>query len=78
MSFEETILKPECPDEGCPTCGGKVFAYFDNADNYLYQCLEVNCRSVLNCVDGKSVERVMGGDEFSRLIADVVESIEEE
>ena len=78
MSFQETILKPERPDEGCPTCGGKVSVYIDNADNYLYQCLEVNCRSVLNCVDGESEERVMDADEFSRLVCSVVEGIEEE
>ena len=78
MSFQELVLKPSHSSEGCSHCGGKVSVYYDNSRNYLYQCLEVNCRTQVNMVDGKCHTEVLDADKFSRLIADVVENIEEE
>ena len=78
MSFQELILNPEERNEGCPTCGGKFFVYFDDSRNYLYQCLEVNCRTQENMVDGECHKEVLDADKFSRLVCSVVDAIEEE
>ena len=78
MSYQELVLNPEHSDEGCTTCGGKLSIYYDNPRNYLYQCLEVNCRTQENMVDGDCYKKVLGADMFSSLISSVVEDIEEE
>ena len=78
MSYQELILNPRTPKEGCAYCGGKVSVYCDNADNYLYQCLEVNCRTQENMVQGVLHTDRLGVDAFTELISGVVEELVEE
>ena len=77
MSIQGRLLNPR-EGEGCRKCGGKLDYYYDNLNNYLERCLEVNCRYLLNMVNGLPEVRTMPAKEFCSLIEDVIEWEEEE
>ena len=75
MSIEGTVLEPTTGAR-CRKCGGKFAYYFDNQNNYLERCLEVNCRYLLNMVDGMPETRTMPIKEFCELIEQYFEEDE--